>query len=117
MESRTAHGLLNRERDRAGRLGVVRVLPRIDRATKRGDVLADHRDRRLCREAREVFAVRGLVRWGRPYVTHPHILRLADFTTAPDHGDVAIIDGVTYTVFEVLADAMGGVTLSMRAAA
>jgi hypothetical protein len=42
---------------------------------------------------------------------------LADFTTAPDHGDVAIIDGVTYTVFEVLADAMGGVTLSMRAAA
>ena len=42
---------------------------------------------------------------------------MVDFVTPPDHGDVATIDGVQYTVFEVLADAMGGVTLYMRAAA
>jgi hypothetical protein len=42
---------------------------------------------------------------------------LADFATPPDHGDVATIDGVAYTVFEVLADAMGGATLGLRAAA
>ena len=42
---------------------------------------------------------------------------LADFATPPDHGDVVTIDGVAYTVFEVQADAMGGVTLSLRAAA
>ena len=42
---------------------------------------------------------------------------LADFATTPDRGDVATIGGVVYTVFEVLADAMGGVTLSLRAAA
>lgn len=42
---------------------------------------------------------------------------LADFVTPPDHGDVVTIDGAEYTVFEVLADSMGGVTLSLRAAA
>ena len=42
---------------------------------------------------------------------------IVDFITPPDHGDVAIINGVTYTVFEVMADAMGGVTISLRAAA
>ena len=41
----------------------------------------------------------------------------ADFTTPPDQGDVATIDGVAYTVFEVMTDAVGGVTLSLRAAA
>jgi hypothetical protein len=44
-------------------------------------------------------------------------VNLADFARPPDHGDVATIDGVAYTVFEVLADAMGGATLSMRAVA
>jgi hypothetical protein len=44
-------------------------------------------------------------------------VNLADFAIPPDHGDVAIIDGVAFTVFEVLADAMGGATLSLRAAA
>jgi hypothetical protein len=44
-------------------------------------------------------------------------VNLADFQTPPDHADVAIIDGVEFTVFEVLADATGGVTLSLRAAA
>lgn len=44
-------------------------------------------------------------------------VNLADFMTPPDHGDVAVVGGVTYTVFEVLADAMGGATLSLRAAA
>ena len=29
---------------------------------------------------------------------------LADFAARPDHGDVATVNGVTYTVFEVLAD-------------
>ena len=42
---------------------------------------------------------------------------LADFTTHPEHGDVVVLDGVTYTVFEVNVDAMGGIVLSMRAAA
>lgn len=44
-------------------------------------------------------------------------VNLADFTTPPAHGDVAVIGSNTYTVFEVLADAMGGATLSLRAAA
>jgi hypothetical protein len=43
-------------------------------------------------------------------------VNLADFAVAPDHGDVATIDGVAYTVFEVLADAQGGATLSLREA-
>ena len=41
----------------------------------------------------------------------------ADFTTPPNRGDVATIGGVAYTVFDVLADALGGVTLSLRAVA
>ena len=41
---------------------------------------------------------------------------LADFTTHPSNGDVVTFDGVSYTVFEVQADAMGGVTLSLRVA-
>jgi hypothetical protein len=44
-------------------------------------------------------------------------VNLADFVTQPDHGDEATVCGVTYTVFEVLGDAMGGATLSLRAAA
>ena len=44
-------------------------------------------------------------------------LDMADFTTPPDHGDVVTIDGQAYTVFEPKADAMGGVTLSLRAVA
>lgn len=41
----------------------------------------------------------------------------ADFTTPPNRGDVATIAGVAYTVFDVLTDATGGVTLSLRAVA
>ena len=69
------------------------------------------------------FSVKGIVMKDSDEERHREglyarlFVSLADFATAPDHGDVAIIDGVTYTVFEVLADAMGGVTLSMRAAA
>ncbi len=44
-------------------------------------------------------------------------LDMADFATPPDHGDVVIIGGAQYTVFEPTADAMGGVTLSLRAVA
>lgn len=44
-------------------------------------------------------------------------LDMADFATPPDHGDVVTIDGQAYTVFEPKADAMGGVTLSLRAVA
>jgi hypothetical protein len=42
-------------------------------------------------------------------------LEMAAFTTPPDHGDVVTIDGTAYTVFEPKVDAMGGVTLSLRA--
>ncbi len=42
-------------------------------------------------------------------------LDMADFQTPPDHSDVVTIDGQAYTVFEPRADAMGGVTLSLRA--
>ena len=41
----------------------------------------------------------------------------ADFTTSPNRGDVATIAGVPYTVFDLLTDATGGVTLSLRAVA
>ena len=44
-------------------------------------------------------------------------VNLADFATPPDHGDVATVDGIEYTAFEVLIDATGGATLTMRAAA
>jgi hypothetical protein len=40
---------------------------------------------------------------------------VADFVSPPDQGDEATIDGVVYTVFEVLIDAMGGVHLRLRA--
>ena len=69
------------------------------------------------------FAINGIVMKDSDEERHREglyarlFVALADFATAPDHGDVAIIDGVTYTVFEVLADAMGGATLSLRAAA
>ena len=69
------------------------------------------------------FSVKGIVMKDSDEERHREglyvrlFVALADFATPPDHGDVAIIDGVTYTVFEVLADAMGGVTLSLRAAA
>ncbi len=44
-------------------------------------------------------------------------LNMADLPTPPGQGDVAIIDGVQYTVFEPKTDAMGGVTLALRAVA
>jgi hypothetical protein len=44
-------------------------------------------------------------------------LNMADLPMPPDHGDVVTIDGQAYTVFEPKADAMGGVTLSLRAVA
>jgi len=44
-------------------------------------------------------------------------LNMADLPAPPDHGDVVTIDGQAYTVFEPKADAMGGVTLSLRAVA
>jgi hypothetical protein len=43
-------------------------------------------------------------------------VNLADFASRPDHGDVATIDGVAYTVFEVMTDAAGGAFLSLRSA-
>jgi hypothetical protein len=42
-------------------------------------------------------------------------LNLADCTVEPDHGDQVTVNGVVYTVFEVLIDASGGVRLSLRA--
>jgi hypothetical protein len=42
---------------------------------------------------------------------------LADFQSPPDHGDVATIDGMTYTVYEVLLDAVSGAHLRLRAVA
>ena len=69
------------------------------------------------------FPVRGIVMKDSDEERHRDglyirlFVNLADFATMPDHGDVATIGGVAYTVFEVLADAMGGATLSMRAAA
>ena len=69
------------------------------------------------------FTVRGIVMKDSDEEKHREglyarlFVNLADFATPPDHGDVATIDGVAYTVFEVLADAMGGATLGLRAAA
>jgi hypothetical protein len=42
---------------------------------------------------------------------------MTDFASPPDQGDEATIGGVTYVVYEVLLDAVGGVTLRMRAGA
>ena len=42
---------------------------------------------------------------------------MADLPMPPDHGDVVTIGGTAYTVFEPKADAMGGVTLCLRAVA
>ncbi len=44
-------------------------------------------------------------------------LNLADLPAPPGQGDVVSIDGQAYTVFEPKADALGGVTLSLRAVA
>ena len=41
-------------------------------------------------------------------------VNLADFTASPATGDEATVAGVTYTVFQILADATGGVWLSLR---
>jgi hypothetical protein len=41
-------------------------------------------------------------------------VNLADFAERPEHGDEATIDGMTYTVFEVLTDPTGGAWLSLR---
>jgi hypothetical protein len=40
---------------------------------------------------------------------------LVDFPSPPEHGDQATINGVAYTVFEVLIDAVDGVHLRLRA--
>ncbi len=44
-------------------------------------------------------------------------LNMADLPAPPGQGDVVTIDGQAYTVFEPKADALGGVTLSLRAVA
>ena len=41
-------------------------------------------------------------------------LRLADLALPPARGDEAVIDGATYKVFEIVADADGGVKLALR---
>ena len=41
-------------------------------------------------------------------------LRLADLAQPPVRGDEAVIDGTTYKVFEIVADADGGVKLALR---
>ncbi|MCW5982699.1 MAG: hypothetical protein KIT09_31715 [Bryobacteraceae bacterium] len=40
--------------------------------------------------------------------------RLADLPHAPQRGDVVIVDGATYKVFEIEADGQGGVMLAVR---
>ncbi len=44
-------------------------------------------------------------------------LNLADLPAPPDRGDRVVIEGVTYTVYEPKADALGGATVRLRAAA
>ena len=39
---------------------------------------------------------------------------LSSFSVPPNHGDEVTVDGVLYTVFEVLNDAAGGCWLSIR---
>ena len=39
---------------------------------------------------------------------------LSAFQTPPDHGDEVTIEGVVYTVFDVLSDSAGGCWLSIR---
>ena len=41
-------------------------------------------------------------------------MNVADFTESPASGDEATVAGVTYTVFQVLPDPTGGVSLSLR---
>ncbi len=41
-------------------------------------------------------------------------VKLADFASRPDRGDVATVNGTTYTVFDVGVDATGGVSLSLK---
>ena len=74
-------------------------------------------------DAAAPFSVKGIVMKDSDEERHRDglyarvFVSLADFATPPDHGDVATIDGVAYTVFEVHADSMGGATLFMRATA
>ncbi len=74
------------------------------------------------RGAAEPFSVRGIVMKDSEEEKHAGglyarlFLDLADLPFQPGHGDVVTIDGVTFTVFQVLIDAMGGVTLSLREA-
>jgi hypothetical protein len=39
----------------------------------------------------------------------------ADLQITPGQGDIVTVDGVAYTVFEILIDTTGGVRLSLRA--
>ena len=41
-------------------------------------------------------------------------VNVADFAESPASGDEATVAGVTYTVFQVLSDPTGGVSLSLR---
>ena len=39
---------------------------------------------------------------------------LADFSSRPDHGDELVVDGTTYTVYEVSVDLTGAARLRLR---
>ena len=41
-------------------------------------------------------------------------VKLADFPAVPDHGDLATVNGTTYTVFQVLVDPTGAGALSLK---
>ena len=41
-------------------------------------------------------------------------VNLADFGARPETGDLATVDGTTYTVFEVASDPAGGASISMK---
>jgi len=73
-----------------------------------------------CPAAGAPFTVTGVLETGvRLEETAPGtyavlFLRLADLPHPPECGDEVEIDGVTYKVFEVEADAAGGVKLALR---
>ena len=41
-------------------------------------------------------------------------VNLTDFGARPEKGDLATVNGTTYTIFEVVTDLAGGATISMK---
>ncbi len=69
----------------------------------------------VVRTIRAIFEATSQAEDRSPGVFARLFLRVADLTGPPTRGDAVTVDGVTYKVYEIEADSVGGAVLGLHA--